>query len=111
MAIYETNTLEKDGLIGGPELPLLEANVTITAGKAMARGTLITVTDGKGAATAKAGVADGILAYDVDAAATVATIYTAGRFNREKVIVATGDTVAAHEAELRAKGIVFTSLK
>ena len=61
--------------------------------------------------TAKSGVADSILANDVDDKATVATVYITGRFHREKVIAAEGDTVDAHEEELRGKGILFAALK
>ena len=52
-----------------------------------------------------------ILANDVDDKATVATVYITGRFHREKVIAAEGDTVDAHEEELRGKGILFAALK
>ncbi len=58
-------------------------NVELTAAKEMKRGTLLTTTSGKVAATAKAGVADCILAEDTDSKAKVATVYISGRFNRE----------------------------
>lgn len=111
MALCEKVTLDSNGLIGGPEIALLTKNVELTAAKEMKRGTLLTTTSGKVAATAKAGVADCILAEDTDSKAKVATVYISGRFNREKLIVAEGDTVDAHEEELRDKNIYLTKLK
>ena len=102
-----------DELIGGPEIGIRTANVTLTAGTALQRGTLMAVTDaGAAAAVAKGGTANAILAEDVSTTATGAVVYTRGLFNREKCIVTgSGDTVAAHETELRPLDILFTSLK
>ena len=102
-----------DELIGGPEIAIRTANVTLTPGTALQRGTLLTVTDKGGAtATAKGGTANAILAENVTATATGAVAYTRGLFNREKCIVTgEGDTVAAHETELRPLDILFMSLK
>ena len=80
-----------DDLIGGTNVSVVAQNVKVTSGTAMARGTLLTITDGTAAATAKAG--------------------TANAFNREKITVADTDTIGAHEAELRNVGIYLTSLK
>lgn len=91
MAMRETTKMEYDGLLAGG-IAAFTKNVAITAGTAMKRGTLMTVTDGT-------------------AAATAATVYITGRFHREKVIAAEGDTVDAHEEELRGKGILFAALK
>lgn len=110
MAMRETTKMEYDGLLAGG-ITAFTKNVAITAGTAMKRGTLMTVTDGTAAATAKGGAADSILANDVDDKATVATVYITGRFHREKVIAAESDTVDAHEEELRGKGILFAALK
>lgn len=112
MEFVETATgVAYDDLIGGTNVSVLNANVTVTAGTAMKRGTLVTVTDGTAAATAKAGKATAILANDVSATDTSATVYVKGQFNREKLIAADGDTVEAHEEELRAVGIYLTSIK
>lgn len=111
MAIREAEDMKMNGLLAGPEVVHLTKNVNITAGTAMKKGTLLTTTDGTAAATVKAGVADCILAEDVDDKATVATVYITGRFNREMLIAASGDTVAAHEEELRGKNIYMTALK
>lgn len=105
------NATSFDELIGGPEIGTRTANVTLTAGTAIARGTLMTRTGDAAAPTAKAGKADCILAESVNATATGAVVYTRGLFNREKCIVAASDTVEAHEAELRPFDILFTSLK
>ncbi len=100
-----------DDLIGGTNVSVVAQNVKVTAGTAMARGTLLTVTDGTAAATAKSAVANAILAAPVSTTDTVATVYVKGEFNRERVKVADGDTIGAHEAELRNTGIYLTSLK
>lgn len=110
MAIKETTTITHEQMYGGPEKDILMANVTITAGTAMEKGTLMTVTGTTAAATAKDGTANAILAYDVDAKATAATVYVSGRFNRNQLhVIADGDTVAAHEEQLRDYGIYLTS--
>lgn len=111
MALYEKEILENNGIIGGPEMALLTKNVEVTTPAALKKGTLMTTTAGKAAATVKGGAADCILAQDVDEKATVITVYVSGRFNREKLIVADGDTVESHEEELRDKNIYVTALK
>lgn len=110
MAIREVIDIKQDQLIGGPEIPILLKNVTLTAGTAMKRGTLMTVTGTAAVATAKAAVANAILSCDVDDKATVATVYVSGRFHREYLIAASEDTVDAHEEELRNAGIFLTSV-
>ena len=105
------NATSFDELIGGPEIGIRTANVILTPGTALKRGTLMTRTGENAAATAAGGKADCILAEDVDAEATGAVVYTRGLFNREKCTVAEGDTVAAHETELRPFDILFTGLK
>ena len=100
-----------DDLIGGTNVSVVAQNVKVTAGTAMARGTLLTITDGTAAATAKASTANAILAAPVSTTDTVATVYVKGEFNREKITVADSDTIGAHEAELRNVGIYLTSLK
>lgn len=106
MAIVEKNTINPDNLFAGPEIPVLTKNYTLTPGTALKRGTLLTVTpEGAASATAIAGVASAVLACDVDEKATVCTAYVSGRFNRAALIAASGDTVDAHEEELRKIGI------
>ena len=111
MALRETETMEMNGILAGSEVVHLTKNVKITAGTAMKKGTLITISGGTASATAKGGKADAILANDVDDKATSATVYISGRFYREKLIAASEDTVAAHEDELSGKGIYLTALK
>ena len=111
MGFHTEFDIKEDNLLAGPEITTLTKNITITAGTAMKRGTLITMTEGKGAATKAAETASYVLARDVDEKAEIATVYTRGRFNREAIIVANGDTVDKHEDELRPFDIVFTSLK
>lgn len=111
MDYIKTFKMEEDHLLAGPEVTSLLKNVEITAGTAMKRGTLLSFTDGKAAACAKGGVASYVLAADVDAEATVATAYSQGYFNREALIAADGDTVGAHEEELRKVNIILASVK
>lgn len=103
-----------DELFGGAEITVLNKNITFTKGANYKRGMLLSETDGKATATAKGGVALYVCANDLDLTNTetdeVGTVYTSGRYNREKVIVADGDTVEAHEVELRPLNILFTSL-
>lgn len=112
MAYIEKTTLQPDALFVGPEIPILTHQYTISAGTALKRGRLLTVA-AKGTtatATAKAEVANAVLAYDVDEKATSVTAYVTGRFNRKALIVASGDTVEAHEEELRKIGIHMSSV-
>lgn len=111
MDYIKTYTMKEDHLLAGPEVTNLLKNVEITAGTAMKRGTLLSFADGKAAACDKGGVAAYVLAEDVDEAATVATAYSQGYFHREALIVAEGDTVDAHEEELRGVNIILTSVK
>ncbi|MBR4696250.1 MAG: hypothetical protein IKO94_09240, partial [Selenomonadaceae bacterium] len=57
--------------------------------------------------------AEFVLMRDVDAteADAVGTVYLSGRFHREKIILVEGDSVEAHEDELRLRNIYFTTLK
>ena len=106
---------ECDELIGGSEIPILNANVTLKGGDAMKRGTLLSIgSDSTVAMTAAGQTADYILQNDVPATietTIVGTVFTSGRFNREKIITASGDSVEAHEQELRLRNIHLTSLK
>ncbi len=111
MDYIKTFKMEEDHLLAGPEVTSLLKNVEITAGTAMKRGTLLSFADGKAAACAKGGVASYVLAADVDAEVTVATAYSQGYFNREALIAAEGDTVDAHEEELRKVNIILASVK
>ena len=121
MSCHETikDATSYDELLAGHEIPILTKNVTLQQGKVYRRGMLLTAkkdggTDAiKAEQTVKDGAADYILRTDVDAtnADAVGTVYLSGRFHREKLIAADGDTVNAHEEELRTKGIFLTSLK
>ena len=123
MAFHETipNATSFDELLAGPEIATLTKNIKLQSGKAYRRGMLISLVklEGETAATAELGkqtaagdVAEYVLARDVDAteADAVGTVYVKGRFNREKIILSEGDTVDAHEAELRLRDIHFTAL-
>lgn len=113
-----------DELFGGTAVAAMTANVTIAALSAAAsykRGTLLGVVTASGkyaivdsAATTGEEVASVVLAKDIEVgtADVVATVYTRGVFNREKLVVkAESDSASAHEQELRKVGIYLTSVK
>ena len=108
---------EFDELIAGGEIPILNANVTISGGEALKRGTLMSInSDSTVSMTTIGQIADYVLQNDTEApidsdTTVIGTVYTSGRFNREKIIVAENDRVEAHEQELRLRNIHFTSLK
>ena len=113
------NTASFDELLAGPEIRTLTKNIKLKSGAIYKRGMLISVTVGDdgitetGTQTVSGKTAEYVLMRDVDAteADTIGTVYVKGRFNREKIILADGDTVEAHEAELRLRDIHFTALK
>lgn len=102
-----------DNLMGGPEVTALTKNISIAA--AVKRGQLLSKSDSGNdyIATATGKTAAFVAAEDVDYTDTaiVATVYARGLFNREAIFVTDGDTVAAHEEELRDVGIYLTSIK
>lgn len=118
-----------DELFAGPEIPVMTKNVTIKSGSTVVRGQLLSIDSGTGKViptpaaveadaennidAVPAGVAVYIAKEAVDASTAdkVATVYTSGFFNREKLVAVTGDTVSGHEAELRDVNIILSSLK
>ncbi len=103
-----------DELIGSTAVVVLTKNVTLAAAtETLVRGTLLAAGDDGYAAVAAGGEASVVLAHDVEleGEAVVATVYTSGMFNRERLIVADDDTVDAHEEELRKVGIMLTSVQ
>ena len=109
-----------DGLFAGPEKEVFTKNVTVKSGENVKRGALLSLdANGKAIATPAAsgddpaGVAVFVAAEDINAATAdkVGTVFTSGYFNREALIAATGDTVGAHEEELRSVGIYLSSEK
>lgn len=96
-----------DGLICGTKVKLITENITVTASAAIPRGAIVTA---NGSMVNTGDVAYGIVAYPVDKEDTVATVYVSGEFNREKLIVGSGDTVETHKNELRNAGIFLSSM-
>lgn len=113
--------VEYDELIGGTAITAMTANVTLKGATASyVRGTLLTVKDGKYEIVDSENddealkVANVVLAEDVELKGSdvVATVYTRGLFNREKLVVKQSDDNATkHEEELRKVGIYLTALK
>lgn len=122
--IEEVQGAYYDELIGGTAVTPLTKNGTlanVAATTVVPKGTLLAIdaASGKFVVAAKAGTsvpaANAILAQGVtqgdDTDDIAVTVYTRGLFNREKLVAASGDTVDAHEEELRAVGIYLTSVK
>lgn len=125
--VEELQGVHYDELIGGTAVPVITKNVTLKGVTAeYARGTVLSLVSGKYEICDTTGTGDGgtdpnpakaasaILAQAVKLTGTdaVATVYTAGMFNREKLVVKnSADTIEAHEEELRAVGIYLTSIK
>ena len=107
MAIRENvKGVSYDGLIGGTEVPIIEKNISITAGTALERGSVVTEA---GKLVTGADEASYVVSQPVTAEDTGATVYASGMFNAEHMIVGESDTVAAHAAQLRDKNIYLTS--
>lgn len=114
-----------DELLGGTAVTIMTANVTIAQVDAEAtykRGTLLGIVTASGKyaivdseASTGEQVASVVLAHNVVVGTdndVVATVYTRGIFNREKLLVkAADDNATKHEEELRKVGIYLTSLK
>lgn len=99
-------------LLAGPEIEPLTQNVTLAGGQNVKEGALLSVASGKYSATEKTGEAVAIAAEDYNASGDmVITVYVRGRFNRNAIVVAEGDTVEAHEDQLRKNGIYLTTEK
>lgn len=122
--IEEVQGVHYDELIGGTAVTPLTKNgalANVAATTVVPKGTLLAIdaSSGKYIVAAKAGAsvptANAILAQEVtqgdDTSDIAVTVYTRGLFNREKLVAASGDTVDAHEEELRAVGIYLTSVK
>ena len=132
MTYLENTHTTYDKLIAGVAVPVMTKNVTLKGDTAtLKRGTVLALSNGKyeivdtESETAEVKVANTVLAEDVDANLSealkddslaedveltgddaVATVYTAGLFNPDAMTVkASGDTVLAHEEELRIVGI------
>lgn len=113
--INSVTGVEFDEIIGGTTVKAMTANGTLTVDEAgtVERGTLLSGTDNTYTVCASGGEATAILAHDVvveEAGDVTATVYTAGLFNRDRITVADGDTVDAHEDELRSLGIYLTHI-
>ena len=123
--VEELQGVHYDELIGGTAITPLTQNGSLSgvaAKTVVPKGTLLAVDSpsGKFVVAAKAGssvpVASAVLAAEVaqgddDTSDISVTAYVRGLFNREKLVAASGDTVDAHEAELRDVGIYLTSIK
>lgn len=116
----DSYTIQPDELIGGTTVSLVTANITLKgATGTLKRGTLLAENAGKYEVVNSASeipsvkVAKAVLTEDVTLTGTdaVATVYTAGVFNADKLTVAEGDAgVWPHAEELRSVNIILTKL-
>nr|DAL11045.1 MAG TPA_asm: Head decoration protein [Caudoviricetes sp.] len=120
--VEEMQGVHYDEFIGSTAVPVIKHNVTLAAATAKTiykKGTLLARNaSGKyepcdaSSSTAAIKVASAVLAEDItiETKDMVATVYVSGMFNREKLVAASGDTVDAHEVDLRDVGILLTSI-
>lgn len=104
-------------LFAGTEIPAMTTSVTLAAGQGVLKvGSVIgkVTADGKyklvdKSATDGSEVASMVLAEEVDTSGgdVVAVAYTSGLFNYDSLIVADGDSVEAHQEELRNVNIYY----
>lgn len=117
--IKVVETFTRDQLIGGADPATLERMETILSGQGtLARGTVLGVETASKklkvvnrTATDGSEVAKFILANEVDTSAgdVRESVYQAGMFNRNYLILGGLDTPEMHEADLREVGIFLTT--
>jgi hypothetical protein len=104
MAMFETNTLERDNLFSAAQLmPVVADTLTIAqAGEIVKRGTIV---DANGAKVTSADAVYAIVAEDTDttAGAKDAPVYLTGEFNEGALIA--GVAIAEVKAAARKIGI------
>lgn len=112
------NTVKLDELFGGGDgFPVETKNVTVASDTNIFRGSILASATDAGtyslATAADTGKSLVIAAEDfvADSDNTVTTAYSAGKFNRERLIADTDTTITALETELRRQNIILTSIK
>jgi hypothetical protein len=110
-------SVEKRTLFAGTEIPAMTSSVTLAAGQGVLKvGAVLgkVTADSKyklvnATATDGSEVASVVLAEEVDTTGgdQKAVVYTSGLFDYEALYVADGDTVEAHQDELRSGNIYF----
>lgn len=112
--LVTSNSMEYDNLVIGGVMPVVTDTVTLKAGAAYERGTVLgIITDSKLAVPVDSESEDGseeayaILIDDTDATDedTVAAVYLTGEFNAAALKFGGSDTVATHKNTLRTLGI------
>lgn len=109
MAEVNVGSMQVGGLFAGTEVTPMTAIVSIAPQKELKRGTLLGKVKDQDYydVAAAAGGAEYVLADDVTTGTTAesAVAYKTGVFRASALIVASGDTPGAHEAELRKLNI------
>ena len=114
------NTVARDELFGGGDgFPVELINVEIASDTTVTRGELLAGDTPKGTFAAITSTDDAekylVIAAEnytaADSDSTVTSCYSAGKFNREKIILAEGLDIDNFENALRKQNIILTSLK
>lgn len=112
--LISTHSLDRDNLIAGTLQPQLREAITLKAGRAYVRGSVLGVIEAENKCVlVDSTKADGsqtpycILTDDVDATLedAVATGYLSGEFNQAALVFGGADTPDTHRRELRDLGI------
>lgn len=99
-------SIEYDKLFSGPNRSEIKSLIVTGTGSALKRGELVTFSEGKvKAISTKADAVFGVVAEDVDASSTDAsvTVYLNGDFNKEAITVA--NSVAVDDLFLSARNV------
>ena len=114
------NTVYRDELFGGGDgFPVEIINVQLASDSTVTRGTIIAGDTPKSTFAAVSSAADAekflaVVAEDftaTDSDSSVTSAYSAGKFNREKLILADGLDINDFENALRKQNIILTSIK
>lgn len=109
-----------DNLFAGGVQPVVTDSITVKAGQAYLRGSVVAKdADGKAVLVDSAAATDvlkkpfGILTDDIDAttADQETTVYLSGEFNQEALLFGGSDTVKTHKVALRNIGIILKKIQ
>lgn len=106
-------TVKRDELLAGPEQNVTIINVEVESGTALTRGMILA-----GGVSGYAPVTSSdttkslvVVAYDAEADASVVSVYSEGKFHREKLIYDDSVDLDDFETEMRRQNLYLTTLK
>lgn len=118
--LITSDTVEQDNLFVAGVMPVVTDTVTLKAGAAYLRGTVLgIITAGGLAVDVDSSASDGseapyaVLADDTDATTddTKAVVYMTGEFNQNALIFGGTDTMTTHKKALRSLGIYTKAMQ